>query len=194
MGVWWHLRQWVYGRPRVLAAGAVALLLLVGFGGWQSARWFASDSPAQAANTAMYGVKAARTVRIQDRNGRVVDHTVSRTRTLTLPGPGRTVVVVKGITRLVPTTTISNGRVITETRPAVTKTVTNVDAQTVVKTQTHTVTQRLDHMVTVTETQTEATGTQIPPGHVRSATVTVTVTQTVTQAAATVTVTTSKGH
>ena len=194
MGVWWHLRQWVYARPRVAAAGAVALLLLVGFGGWQSARWFSGDGAAQAADTALYGVKAARTVRILDKNGRVVDHTVSRTRTVTLPGQGHTVVVVKGVTRLVPTTTIRNGRVITETGPAITKTVTNVDAQTVVKTQTHTVTQRLDRMVTVTQTQTEAAGTQIPPGHVRPATVTVTVTQTVTQAAVTVTVTTSKGH
>ena len=194
MGVWWHLRQWVYGRPRVLAAGAVALLLLVGFGGWQSARWFSGDSAAQAADTALYGVKAASTVRIQDRNGRVVDHTVSRTRTVTLPGQGHTVVVVKGVTQLVPTTTIRNGRVITETGPAITQTVTNADAQTVVKTQTHTVTQRLDHTVTVTQTQTEAAGTQIPPGHARPTTVTVTVTQTVTEAAATVTVTTSKGH
>jgi hypothetical protein len=94
----------------------------------------------------------------------------------------------------VPTTKIRNGRVITESGPAITKTVTNVDAQTVVKTQTHTVTQRLDRMVTVTQTQTEAADTQISPGHVRAATVTVTVTQTVTQAAATVTVTTSRGH
>jgi hypothetical protein len=193
MGVWWHLRQWVYGRPRVLAAGAVALLLLVGFGGWQSARWFSGDGAAQAADTALYGVKAARTVRFQDKNGRIVDHTVSRTHTVTLPGQGHTVVVVKGVTRLVPTTRIRTGRVITETAPAITKTVTNVDAQTAVKTQTRTVTQRLDRTVTVTQTQTEA-GTQIPPGHVRPATVTVTVTQTVTQAAATVTVTTSKGH
>jgi hypothetical protein len=192
MGVWWHLRQWVYGRPRVLAAGAVALLLLVGFGGWQSARWFSGDGAAQAANTALYGVKAARTVRIQDKNGRIIDHTVSRTRTVTLPGQGHTVVVVQGVTRIVPTTKIRNGRVITETGPAITKTVINVDAQTVVK--THTVTQRLDRTLTVTQTQTEAAGTQIPPGHVRPATVTVTVTQTVTQAAATVTVTTSKGH
>ena len=91
-----------------------------------------------------------------------------------------------------PTTRIRNGLVITETGPAITKTVTNVDAQTVVK--THTVTQRLDRTVTVTQTQTEAAGTQIPPGHVRPATVTVTVTQTVTEAATTVTVTTSKGH
>jgi hypothetical protein len=194
MGVWWHLRQWVYRRPRVLAAGAVALLLLVGFGGWQSARWFSGDGAAKAADTALYGVKAARTVRIQDKHGRVVDHTVSRTRTVTLPGQGHTVVVVKGVTRLVPTTTIRNGRVITEAGPAITKTITNVDAQTVVKTQTHTVTQRLDRTVTVMQTQTEAAGTQIPPGHARAATVTVTVTQTVTQAATTVTVTTSKGH
>jgi hypothetical protein len=188
MGVWWHLRQWVYGRPRVLAAGAVALLLLVGFGGWQSARWFSGDGAAQAADTALYGVKAASTVRIEDKNGRVVDHTVSRTRTVTLPGQGHTVVVVKGVTQLVPTTTIRNGRVITEIGPAITKTITNVDAQTVVKTQTQT------HTVTQTQTQTEAAGTQIPPGHVRPTTVTVTVTQTVTQAAVTVTVTTSKGH
>jgi hypothetical protein len=98
------------------------------------------------------------------------------------------------VTRLVRTTKIRNGRFITESGHAITKTVTNVDAQTVVKTQTHTVTQRLDRMVTVTQTQTEAADTQIPPGHVRPATVTVTVTQTVTEAAATVTVTTSKGH
>ena len=71
MGVWWHLRQWVYGRPRVLAAGAVAMLLLVGYGGWQSARWFSGDGTAQAADTALYGVKAASTVRSEDKNGRV---------------------------------------------------------------------------------------------------------------------------
>jgi hypothetical protein len=196
MGVWWHLRQWVYARPRVAAAGAVALLLLVGFGGWQSARWFASDGAAQAADTAVFGVKAARTVRIEDKNGRVIDHIVGRTRTLTLPGQGHTVVVIKGVTRVVPTVRIRNGGVIVETRPGIVKTVTNVYAQTVVK--THTVTQLLDHTVTVTQTQvqpaqTEAAGTQIPPGHARP-TVTVTVTQTVTQAAVTVTVTTSKGH
>jgi hypothetical protein len=196
MGVWWHLRQWVYARPRVAAAGAVALLLLVGFGGWQSARWFASDGAAQAADTAVYGVRAARTVRIEDKNGRIIDHTVARTRTVTLPGQGHTV-VVKGVTRVVPTTRIRNGRVIIETRPAIAKTVTDIQAQTVVK--THTVTQLLDRTVTVTRTQiqpaqTEA-GTQIPPGHIRTAvTVTVTQTQTVTQAAVTVTVTTSKGH
>jgi hypothetical protein len=182
MGVWWHLRQWVYGRPRVLAAGAVALLLLVGFGGWQSARWFASDGAAKAANTVTYGVKAASTLRIEDKNGRIV----GKNRTITLPGQGHTVVVVKAVTRVVPTTMVRAGGVVTETAPGIVKTVTNAPAQTVVTTRT--VTHALDRTVTVTQTRTE-TGTQIPPGHVRS-----TVTVTVTQAAVTVTVTTSKGH
>jgi hypothetical protein len=187
MGVWWHLRQWVYGRPRVLAAGAVALLLLAGFGGWQSARWFTSDGAAKAANTVTYGVKAASTLRIEDKNGRIV----GKKRTITLPGQGHTVVVVKAVTRVLPTTMVRAGGVVTETRPGIVETVTNAPTQTVVTTRT--VTHALDRTVTVTQTRTEA-GTQIPPGHARAATVTVTVTQTVTQAAATVTVTTSKGH
>jgi hypothetical protein len=189
MGVWWQLRQWVYGRPRVLAAGAVALLLLVGFGGWQSARWFADSGDAQAGNTALYGVKAARTVRIAGKNGRIVERTVQQTRTVTLPSQGHTVFVVKGVTRIVPTTRIGTRRVVVvTTRPAILKTVTDVHAQTVATTRT--VTQRLER-VTVTQTQTEAAGTQIPPGHART-TVTVTVTQPATTV--TVTVTTSKGH
>jgi hypothetical protein len=158
------------------------LFSIMGFAGWQSARLF-SDGAAPAADTAVYGVKAARTVRIPDTDGPVV----GRTRTVTLPGQGHTVVVVKGVTRLVPTTTIRNGRVIVVTRPAIVKTVTNVHAQTVVTTRT--VTQRLDHPVTVMQTQTESG--PLPPGHART---TVTVTVTVTQAATTVTVTTSKGH
>jgi hypothetical protein len=189
MGVWWHLRQWVYGRPRVLAAGAIALLVLVGFGGWQSARWFANGGDAQAVNTALYGVKAARTVRIVDKNGRIVDHTVQQTRTVTLPSQSHTVLVVKGVTRVVPTTRIRNGPVVVVTRPAILKTVTDVHEQTAVMTRT--ITQRLEHTVTVTQTQTEAAGPQIPPGHART-TVTVTVTQPATTV--TVTVTTSKGH
>jgi hypothetical protein len=196
MGVWWHLRQWVYARPRVAVAGAVGSLLLVGFGGWQSARWFSGDNAAQAADTAMYGVKGARAVRIEDKSGRVIDLTVTQTRTVTLSAQGHTV-VVKGVTSVAPTTSVRNGRVITETRPAIAKTVTKVDAQTVVK--THTVTQLLDHTVTVMQTQVQpaqtAAGTQIPPGHARmTVTETVTQTQTVTQPAITVTVTTSKGH
>jgi hypothetical protein len=188
MGVWWRLRQWVYAHPPVAVAGTILLFSIVGFGGWQSSRWFASDGAAQASETAVYGVKAASTVRVEDKNGGIVDHTVGRTRTVTVPGQAHTVVVVKGVTRVVPTTRIRNGRVVTETRPAIVKTV--MRAETVVKTRT--VTEPLDRTVTVTQTQTEA-GTQIPPGHARQ-TVTVTVTQTVTQAAVTVTVTTSKGH
>ena len=190
MGVWWRLRQWVYAHPPIAVAGAILLFLIVGFGGWQSSRWVASGSAGQGSVAAVYGVKAASTVRIEYKNGRIVEHTVGRTRTVTVPGQGHTVVVIKGVTRVVPTTKIRNGRVIIETRPAIAKTVTDVRAETVVKTRT--VTQPLDRTVTVTQTQAEA-GTQIPPGHARQ-TVTVTVTQTVTQAAVTVTVTTPKGH
>ncbi|MDT5050568.1 MAG: hypothetical protein QOG75_6480 [Mycobacterium sp.] len=181
MRVWWHLRQWIYAHPPVAVAATILLFLLVGFGGWQSARWFASDGAAQAANSLTYGVKAASTLRIEDKNGRLVG-----TRTITLPGQGHTVVVVKAVTRVVPTTMVRTGGVVTETTPGIVKTVTIASAQTVVTTRT--VTHALDRTVTVTQTRTEA-GTQIPPGHIRS-----TVTVTVTQAAATVTVTTSKGH
>jgi hypothetical protein len=180
MGVWWRLRQWVYAHPPVAVTGAILLFLIVGFGGWQSARWLASDGTTQPTVTTLSGVKAARTVLIDNKNGRIV----ARTRTVTLPGQDHTVAVVKPVTRVVPTT-MANGGVVTETRTAI-KTVTNTQSQTVVRTRT--VRQFLDRTVTVTQTRTEA-GTQIPPGHVRP-----TVTVTVTQAAVTVTVTTSKGH
>jgi hypothetical protein len=180
MGVWWHSRQWIYAHPPVAVAGVILLFMAVGFGGWQSARWFAGDGTAQAAGTTVYGVKAASTVRIEGKNGRIV------ARTRTIARPGQTVVVAKPVTRVVPTTIVRNGGVVTDPSAAITKTVTNVHSQTLV--ETHTVRQFLDRTVTITQTQTE-TGTQIPPGHLRP-----TVTVTVTEAAVTVTVTTSKGH
>jgi hypothetical protein len=174
MSVWWHLRQWVYAHPPVVAAGAVVLFLLVGFSGWASARQLSGSDAAQTTDTALYRVTVAKTVRVKGKNGRVVNHVVRRTRT------------IAGVT--------------VKAKPVlIAKHVTDVQTQTVVKTRT--VRQLINNTQTITRTLTQQAPAQNqtgpPPGKGRpTATVTVTVTrtQTVTQAAVTVTVTTSKGH
>jgi hypothetical protein len=190
VSVWWRLRQWVYARPPVAVAGTVLALLIAGFAGWQSAHWLAADGAVQAVDTTVYEVKGASTVRLRGR--RVVDHSMGRTRTVTLPSRSRTVVVVKGVTQIVPTATTLNRRVVVESRPLIIKTVTKTHLRTVVATRSVT---QPGGTVTVTQTQREPAQTefvtQVPPGHARP---TETVTVTVTQAAVTVTVTTSRGH
>jgi hypothetical protein len=194
MGFWWRLRQWVYARPPVAATGAVLLLLLVGFGGWESAHWSAGDDASRAADAAVLRVKAARTLRVEGQKGRVIADGVGQTRTVRLPGRARTVVVTAGVTRVVPAR--SRSRVVTIARAATqtrTLVVTRTVKQLVDRTQTVT------HTQTVTQTQPESgqgdNTDRVPPGHARpTGTVTVTQTQTVTQAAVTVTVTTPKGH
>jgi TolA-binding protein len=176
MSVWWYLRQWLYAHPPVAAAGAVAVLLLVGFGGWASAQQFSSSAASQTAETALYRVTVTKTVRVKDKNGRVVNHVVRRIRTLagvTVNGKAKPLVIAKDVT--------------------------DVHTQTVVK--THTVRQLISGTRTVTRTVTQQAPaenrTGPPPGKGRptdTVTVTVTRTQTVTQPAVTVTVTTHKGH
>ena len=192
MGFWWRLRQWVYARPPVALAGAVLVFLMVGFSGWESARWFSDDGAVRAADTGPHQVAAAKTIRIKGKDGRVINHVVRRTRTVTTPGLPDTVVVTKDVTRVAPTVLVRKG----------TKTVTDVRTRTQTVVKNHTVTQIINNTQT---TQTQALAaqdegrTQTPPGHADTvakgrSTDTVTVTQTQTQAAVTVTVTTSKGH
>jgi hypothetical protein len=174
MGVWWHFRQWVYAHPPVAAAGAVAMLLLVGFGGWASTQFSGHDAT-QAAETALFRVTVAKTVHVTGENGRVVNHVVRRTRTLagvTVEGKAKRVVIAKHVA--------------------------DVQTKTVVK--IHTVKQLIGSAQTITRTLTQQVPaenkTGPPPGKGRptvTVTVTVTRTQTVTQPAVTVTVTTNKG-
>jgi hypothetical protein len=171
MSFWWHVRQWVYARPPLAAAGAVVLLLIVGFGGWESARQLSNHAP-QTAKTALQRVTVTTILRIKGKNGRVINHVVRRTRTL----HG---VTIKAKPRVIPST------------------VTDVLTQKVVKSRT--LTRLINHPQTVTEIRTQQVQVEDrngqPPGHNRpTTTVTVTRTQTVTQPAVTVTVTTSKGH
>jgi hypothetical protein len=176
MSIWWHLRQWVYAHPPVAAAGAVAVLLLVGFGGWASAQQFSDSDATRTAETALYRVTVAETVHVKGKNGRVVNHVVRRSRTLagvTVRGKATPVLVAKHVT--------------------------DVHTQTVVK--IHTVRQLISSTQTITRTVTQQVPaenkTGPPPGKGRpteTVTVTVTRTQTVTQPAVTVTVTTNKGH
>jgi hypothetical protein len=197
MGFWWRLRQWVYARPPIVAAGAILLFLLVGFSGWESARWFSEDGVTKATSTVLYRVTATKTLRVKGKNVPVINHFITRTRPARRPNQRVAVVVTKDVTRVVPTTQIRNDRITLEARPVMSaKTVTNVQTQTVVK--THTLTQLINNTQTVTQTQTQPAPTEgptrIPPGHSRPTnTVTVIQTQTVTQAA-TVTVTAPKGH
>jgi len=165
MGAWWHLRQWVYARPPVAAAGAVALLLIVGLGGWESARQFSSDEAAPSGRSVTYRVTVAKTLRIKAKNGRVVNHVIVRTRTR----DGGTV----------------------RAKPAViAKTVRSVQTQTQRVVRNRTVTHVINAVRTVTQTRTQTVQGEnhkgVPPGHDRPI-VTVTV-------PVTVTVTTSKGH
>jgi hypothetical protein len=169
MSVWWQLRQWVYAHPPVAGAGLVAVLLLVGFGGWASAK-LSSDDTTQAAETALYRVTVAKTVQVTGQNGRVVNHVVRRTRTLagvTVKGKAKPVVVAKHVT--------------------------DVHTKTVVRTRT--VRQLIGSTQTITRTLTQQAPAESkagpPPGKGRP---TQTVTVTVTQPAVTVTVTTNKGH
>jgi hypothetical protein len=169
VSVWWHLRQWVYARPQVAGVGAVLLLLLVGFGGWESASHFSGNEVAQIAETVPHRVTVVRTVavthRIGGKNGQAAGDVVTRTRTV-------------------------GGVSIGATPTPVAKTVTNVQTRTLFRSRT--VAQRVLGAQTVTQirTQTVQNGNAVPPGHARTVvTVTVTRTQTVT-----VTVTTSKGH
>jgi hypothetical protein len=194
MGVWWRLRQWVYARPPVAATVAVALLLLVGVSGWESARLFSDDGVAQASDAGTRQVAAATTIRVKGEDGRVITHVVRRTRTVVTPGRTKTVVFNKPVTRVVPITVL--------VRKAA-KTVANARTQTVVRNRT--VLQTITDAKTIRQTVTLATQdvgpTQTRPEHAGATakprptvTVTVTQTQTVTQPAVTVTVTTSKGH
>jgi hypothetical protein len=169
MGVWWHLRQWVYARPPVAAAGAVVLLLIVGFSGWETARRFSSDEVAQTANTVTYRVTVAKTLRVRGKNGHVVNRVIVRTRTL------------DGVT--------------VRAKPAlIAKTVRSVQTQTQRLVKNRTVTHVINAIRTVTQTRTQTVQSEnrnrMPPGHDRPI---VTVTVTVTKPG-TVTVTTSKGH
>jgi hypothetical protein len=187
VSVWWRLRQWVYARPPVAVTGTVLALLIAGLAGWQSAHWLAAGGAAQAADTTVYEVKAASTVRVEGRR------LVGRTRTVTLPGLTRTVVVVKGVTRIVRTATVLNRGAVVKSRLPISKTVTRTNLRTVVATRSVT---QPGRTMTLTKTQREPAQTEVvtqlvPPGHARP---TETVTVTVTQAAVTVTVTTSKGH
>jgi hypothetical protein len=167
MSPWWHLRQWVYARPPVAGAGALVLLLLVGFGGWATARQFSRDEAAPSGRSVTYRVTVAKTLRVKDKNGRVVNHVILRTRTR------------DGIT--------------VRAKPAViAKTVRSVQTQTQRVVRNRTVTHVINAVRTVTQTRTQTVQGQnhnvVPPGHDRPV-VTVTVTVPVT-----VTVTTSKGH
>ena len=170
MSVWWHLRQWVYARPPVAAAGAVVLLLLVGFGGWASAQKFSGSDATQPAHTALSQVTLVKTVRVHGKQGRIIHHVVLRTRTL--------------------------DRVTVKPEPVpIAKDVAHVTTQTVVKTRT--VRQPINNTRTITQILTRQAPaenqTGPPPRRGRPTTVTVTRTQTVTQTV-TVTVTTPKGH
>jgi hypothetical protein len=206
MGFWWRLRQWAYARPPVVAAAAAVSLLIVGLGGWESARWFSDDSATQAADAGPHRVAAANTIHVDVDEGAVVTHVVRRTRIVARPGKTSTVVVTANVTRAGPTTHV------TQLVPTVlgrrsTKTVTDERTQTAIRlhavTQTivrlHAVTQTVKDTQTIRQTVTIALPAQTPPGHADTGprgrpTETVTVIQTVTQPAATVTVTTSKGH
>ena len=170
MSVWWHLRQWVYARPQVAAAGAVVLLLLVGFGGWVSAQKFSGSDATQTAHTALSQVTLVKTVRVHGKQGRIIHHIVLRTRTLE--------------------------RATVKPKPVpIAKDVTHVTTQTVVKIRT--VRRPINNTQTITRIVTQQAPaenqTGPPPGRGRPTTVTVTRTQTVTQTV-TVTVTTPKGH
>jgi hypothetical protein len=173
MGVWWHLRQWVYARPPVAAAGAVVLLLIVGFGGWESARQLSSDEAAPTGSNVTHRVTVAKTLRIKGKDGHVVNHVIVRTRT-------------------------RNGVTVKATPAVIAKTVRSIRTETQRAIRNRTVTHVINAVRTVTFTQTRTQTVQsqnrsgIPPGHDRPI-VTVTVTVTVTQPV-TVTVTTSKGH
>jgi hypothetical protein len=189
MGVWWRVRQWVYARPPVAAAALVGLLLLVGFGGWESAHLVSADGATQASEATLQ-VAGAKTVLVARDDGRVVTRVVRRTRTVAAPGRTETVVLNEPVTRFMPRTVL--------VRQAA-KTVANARTQTVVR--NHTVSQTITEAQTVRQTVTLApqeTGAGPGGGNVArprpTVTVTVTQTQTVTQAAVTVTVTTSKGH
>jgi len=167
MGAWWHLRQWVYARPPVAAAGAVVLLLIVGFSGWEIARQLSTDEAAPSGRDVTDRVTVAKTLRIAGKNGRVVNHVIVRTRTR----DGITVRAQPGV---------------------IAKTVRSVQTQTQRVVRSRTVTHVINAVRTVTQTQTQTVPGQshngVPPGHDRPV-VTVTVTVPVT-----VTVTTSKGH
>src|SRR6266545_7309962 len=145
MSVWWHLRQWLYAHPPVAAAGAVAVLLLVGFGGWASAQFSGHDAM-QAAETALYRVTVAKTVHVTGENGRVVNHVVRRTRTLagvTVKSKAKPVVIAKHVT----------------------------DAHTKTVVKTHTVRQLIGSTQTITRTLTQQVpaenNTGPPPGKSR---------------------------
>jgi hypothetical protein len=189
---WWRLRQWVYARPPVAAAGAVLLLALVGVGGWESARRLSDAGAGQEiVETARHQVAGAQIIRVQADVGQSV-RVVRRTRTVSAPGRTNTVVVTRSITQVVPTVVVRNhGKTVTaeRTRTVVARRITT---RTVGETQTI--------RETVTAAAQGGGPPQTPPGQVgrsrSTQTVTVTQTRTVMQPAVTVTVTvtTSKGH
>jgi hypothetical protein len=165
MGSWSRLQQWLYARPRVAVTGAIVLLLLAGAGGWESAR-LASAVATPVAVEPHGGVAGTQARMIQVEAG-VVTRVVHRIRTITAPGPTKTV-----IRRGTRTRTVRNTQTI---REVVTVAATKTVAQLVHSPAAVT---RPTRTVTVTRMRTE------------------TLSQTVTQPPVTVTVlvTTNKGH
>jgi hypothetical protein len=167
MGLWSRLQQWLYARPRVAVAGAIVLLLLAGAGGWESSR-LASPAATKAAVEPQGGVAGgqARMIQVEAAAGPVT-RVVKRTRTITTPGPTKTV-----IRRRTRTRTVRNTQTI---REVVTVAATKTVAQLVHSPAAVT---RPTPTVTVTSMRTE------------------TLSQTVTQPPVTVTVfvTTNRGH
>lgn len=188
MGAWWHLRQWVYARPRVAVAGIVLSLLVVGLGGWEIARWLPVGQ--QTDSTLYRTTTTATTLTVVHTNEPVIDHVIVRTRTVRAPLQRPTAQITKGVAHPALAQIRRTGDAVGTRRSEQIKTVKNIQIHTVER--THTVTQLVTTTLLATETQ---TAQQVPPGHVRpTTTITVTETRTVTPPPVTVTVTTTKGH
>jgi hypothetical protein len=166
----------------------IALLVLVGVGGWFGAGLVSVDNAIEKSVVPATVVRTVSVGETQYVHGKA------------LPAQVRTVVVRKhDHVRLVPrvrTRTQVQARTLTAavTRPDAVSTVTDVPQQTVVKKDTDTVTVttvQTEPAETVTRTVTTPPGHADPPGH-ETRTVTVTVTETVPTG--TVTVTVPKGH
>jgi len=91
MGLSSRLQQWVYARPRVAVAGSILLLLLVGAGGWESARMAFPGATQSAVAPVSQGVVGARMIQVEAAVGPIT-RVVHRTRTITAPSPTKTVV------------------------------------------------------------------------------------------------------
>jgi hypothetical protein len=165
----------------------IALLVLVGVGGWFGAGLVSVDDAVEKSIVPTTVVRTVSVGETQYVHGKA------------LPAQVRTVVRKRDHVRLVPrvrTRTQVQARTLTAvvTRPGAVSTVTDVRQQTVVKKDTDTVTVttvRPQPAETVTRTVTVPPGHADPPGH-ETRTVTVAVTQTVPTG--TVTVTVPKGH